>query len=92
MPMHLPFGSWPSSITAQDVAAGTKPLGGACFYGERIIVQEGRPLKVAASPWSITTATAKLANSWLMPRSTFAHESTNTVERAGRSSNRALHK
>ncbi|TAP28156.1 S9 family peptidase [Arthrobacter sp. S41] len=43
MPMHLPFGSWPSSITAQDVAAGTKPLGGACFYGERIIVQEGRP-------------------------------------------------
>jgi len=43
MPMNLPFGSWPSSITAHDVAAGTKPLGGACFYGEQIIVQEGRP-------------------------------------------------
>lgn len=43
MPMNLPFGSWPSSITAHDVAAGTKPLGGACFYGEKIIVQEGRP-------------------------------------------------
>ncbi|WP_235026405.1 prolyl oligopeptidase family serine peptidase [Glutamicibacter sp. JC586] len=41
--MNLPFGSWPSSITAHDVAAGTKPLGGACFNGERIIVQEGRP-------------------------------------------------
>ncbi|UYQ76879.1 prolyl oligopeptidase family serine peptidase [Glutamicibacter sp. JL.03c] len=43
MPMHLPFGSWPSSISAQDVAAGTKPLGGACFYQDHIIVQEGRP-------------------------------------------------
>ena len=43
MPMHLPFGSWPSSITAQDVAAGTKPLGGACFFKDRVIVQEGRP-------------------------------------------------
>lgn len=43
MPMHLPFGSWPSSITAQDVAAGTKPLGGACFYQDHVIVQEGRP-------------------------------------------------
>ncbi|KSU64228.1 prolyl oligopeptidase [Arthrobacter sp. NIO-1057] len=43
MPMHLPFGSWPSTITAQDVAAGTKPLGGACFYKDQVIVQEGRP-------------------------------------------------
>ena len=24
MPTHLPFGSWPSSISAHDVAAGTK--------------------------------------------------------------------
>ena len=43
MPTHLPFGSWPSSISAHDVAAGTKPLGGACFYGDKLIVQEGRP-------------------------------------------------
>ncbi|GAA1408238.1 dipeptidyl aminopeptidase [Glutamicibacter uratoxydans] len=43
MPTKLPFGSWPSTITAHDVAAGTKPLGGACFYQDQIIVQEGRP-------------------------------------------------
>ncbi|MEG2423796.1 prolyl oligopeptidase family serine peptidase [Glutamicibacter sp.] len=43
MPTHLPFGSWPSSISAHDVAAGTKPLGGACFFSDKLIVQEGRP-------------------------------------------------
>lgn len=43
MPLKLPYGSWPSTISAHDVAAGTKPLGGACFYQDRVIVQEGRP-------------------------------------------------
>lgn len=43
MPTNMPFGSWPSTITAQDVAAGTKPLGGACFFQDSVIVQEGRP-------------------------------------------------
>ena len=43
MPQHLPFGSWPSTISAQEVAAGTKPLGGACFFADKLIVQEGRP-------------------------------------------------
>ena len=45
MPTHLPYGSWPSTITASAVAGSTTPLGGACFYGENIIVQEGRPLE-----------------------------------------------
>ncbi len=43
MPSKLPYGSWPSTISAHDVAAGTKPLGGASFHGQNIIVQEGRP-------------------------------------------------
>ncbi|GGM01831.1 S9 family peptidase [Glutamicibacter protophormiae] len=43
MPSKLPYGSWPSTISAHDVAAGTKPLGGASFHGQNVIVQEGRP-------------------------------------------------
>ncbi|GAB3620291.1 prolyl oligopeptidase family serine peptidase [Glutamicibacter endophyticus] len=38
-----PYGSWPSTITAADVAAGTIPLGGACFYQDSAIIQQGRP-------------------------------------------------
>ena len=37
------YGSWPSSITAADVAAGTKPLGGAAFLGSSVIIQQARP-------------------------------------------------
>lgn len=43
MLQHMPFGSWPSTISAAQVAAGTKPLGGACFFGDKLIVQEGLP-------------------------------------------------
>ncbi|MGO3255296.1 MAG: prolyl oligopeptidase family serine peptidase [Glutamicibacter ardleyensis] len=43
MPQHMPYGSWPSTISATQVAAGTKPLGAACFFGDKLIVQEGLP-------------------------------------------------
>lgn len=39
----LPCGSWPSLITAADVAAGTKPLGGAAFLGSSVVFQQARP-------------------------------------------------
>ncbi|HJX78072.1 S9 family peptidase [Glutamicibacter sp.] len=43
MPQHMPYGSWPSTISAEQVAAGTKPLGAASFFGDKLIVQEGLP-------------------------------------------------
>ncbi len=39
----MPYGSWPSTISAEQVAAGTKPLGAASFFGDKLIVQEGLP-------------------------------------------------
>ena len=39
----LPYGSWPSTITAADVAAGSKPLGGAAFWDSNIVIQQARP-------------------------------------------------
>lgn len=39
----LEYGSWPSSISAADVAAGTKPLGGAAVLGSSVVVQQARP-------------------------------------------------
>ena len=43
MPTRLDYGSWPSSISAADVAAGTKPLGGAAFLESTVIIQQARP-------------------------------------------------
>lgn len=43
MTTRLPYGSWPSPISAQDVAAGTTPVGGGTFVGEEIWWLEGRP-------------------------------------------------
>lgn len=43
MSKQLPHGSWPSSISAAQVAAGTKPLGGAAFAGDEVIIQQARP-------------------------------------------------
>lgn len=43
MDTHLPYGSWPSPITAVHVAAGTTPVGGGAFVGEDLWWLEGRP-------------------------------------------------
>ncbi len=43
MDTHLPYGSWPSPITAAQVAAGTTPVGGGGFVGEEFWWLEGRP-------------------------------------------------
>ncbi|MCW4467094.1 prolyl oligopeptidase family serine peptidase [Glutamicibacter sp. MNS18] len=43
MPTRLDYGSWPSLISAADVAAGTKPLGGADFLESTVIIQQARP-------------------------------------------------
>lgn len=43
MTTSLPFGSWPSPITAEHVAAGTTPVGGGTFVGGELWWLEGRP-------------------------------------------------
>ena len=43
MTTTLPYGSWPSPITAEHVAAGTTPVGGGDFVGEELWWLEGRP-------------------------------------------------
>lgn len=43
MDTHLPYGSWPSPITAKHVAAGTTPVGGGAFVGDELWWLEGRP-------------------------------------------------
>ena len=43
MTTSLPFGSWPSPITAEHVAAGTTPIGGGAFVANELWWLEGRP-------------------------------------------------
>ena len=43
MTTRLPYGSWPSPISAAQVAAGTTPVGGGGFVGEELWWLEGRP-------------------------------------------------
>ena len=43
MTTPLPYGSWPSPITAEHVAAGTTPVGGGDFVGDELWWLEGRP-------------------------------------------------
>ena len=43
MTTSLPFGSWPSPITAEHVAAGTTPVGGGAFVADELWWLEGRP-------------------------------------------------
>ena len=43
MTTTLPYGSWPSPITAEHVAAGTTPVGGGDFVGDELWWLEGRP-------------------------------------------------
>ncbi|RAX49371.1 S9 family peptidase [Arthrobacter sp. AQ5-05] len=43
MTSRLPYGSWPSPISAAQVAAGTTPVGGGGFVGDELWWLEGRP-------------------------------------------------
>ncbi|MFT4220548.1 MAG: prolyl oligopeptidase family serine peptidase [Microbacterium sp.] len=43
MPPTLPYGSWPSPISAADVAAGSHPVDGARFVGDEIWWLERMP-------------------------------------------------
>lgn len=57
---RLEYGSWPSSITAADVAAGTKPLGAAAFLGSSVIIQQARPEQGGRiTLWQVDSATGE---------------------------------
>lgn len=43
MPQTLPYGSWPSPISADDVAAGSHPVDGGRFVGDQIWWLERMP-------------------------------------------------
>ncbi|MGI8868426.1 MAG: prolyl oligopeptidase family serine peptidase [Mycobacteriales bacterium] len=42
-PAELPYGSWPSPLTAADIAGGTRPLSGGHTVGGELWWLEGRP-------------------------------------------------
>ncbi|MBA2550124.1 MAG: S9 family peptidase [Nocardioidaceae bacterium] len=41
--MTAPYGSWPSPISAADIARGGHPVGGGCFVGDEVWWVEVRP-------------------------------------------------
>lgn len=68
MPQHLPYGSWPSSISAADVAAGTKPLGGAAFLNDAAVIQQARPEQAGRITLLLVDITTGQQRAELIPR------------------------